>query len=369
MEIGIDRQEPPAPVTSESDAGAGLADPEVAARYVGMTLDASFAPGDQASKAGSGPANGRATPGGAFGLPEGKTVGIPEGPSLTGAPLQTQPAPPGGRDLGDTAVHGQPAPPKPVAGASPSPYLADRDFGNPKVAQGSGEFVGRSATVPALGPGGEQVDPSQVQVEGRPTRGIGFPFPDQPEQSFANGFGDVIVRAVGLSLLYSIPRVFGETGTRVDTLRPAGDPDEKSNPEGLFSVKSGLRAIGAREGAASDDKVTPDVVLFHGAKALPTRYEQELAATRSLESQWVAEMLILARLRRRHLRDPVDAEFDVVETAKTAPISLRNPYPSWNYPIEFDMRVARYIKSRRRDKRRAKKDDQDERQDQSRDAD
>jgi hypothetical protein len=79
----------------------------------------------------------------------------------------------------------------------------------------------------------------------------------------------------------------------------------------------------------------------------------------------VAEMLILARLRRRPARDPLfDGDDDLTGTAQAAQISLRNLYPFWSYPIEFDMRVARYIKSRRRDKRRAKKDEQDERQDQ-----
>jgi hypothetical protein len=185
-----------------------------------------------------------------------------------------------------------------------------------------------------------------------------------------------MIRAVGLSLLYSSPSpgssasAFGDPSGRLDILRPAGDPGVKTNPEGLFSVSAKSGVIGAREGVVSDDKMTPGALLFPGVHALAESDERELAALRALESQWIAEMLILARLRRRSVRDPLlDANADVSETAKTAQASLKNLFPAWYYPIEFNMRVARYIKARRRDKRRAKKDDQDERQDQSRDAD
>ena len=374
MDISIDRQELLAPVALDADAGGGLADPEVAARYVGLTLDASPGPGGQVPKAGSQPATARSAMldgGQALALQDGKAVGIPDEPIVVGLPAQTQPGQPVGLSLGDKGPQPQgipPTPPNSAVGVSPVTNLEDRGFNNAGAGQGPGEAGGRSIGLPLVGASGDQVGRSPAMIGWRPNdggSGLEFSLTPQPGQALVNGFREVVTGSVEFPALAPGPSAFADPRARLDLKIPPGDPGGSKPHEVRLVGRAESVAIGGRQSIASDDKATPDAVLIPLAGALPTRHEQELVAIRSLEGQMVAEMLILVRLRRRPYRDLLlDGDYDLAGTAQTAQISLRNLYPSWDYPIEFNMRVARYIKSRRRDKRRAKKDEQDERQDQ-----
>lgn len=383
MEIYSDRQQQLAPAEPDAkvSSGVGPEDPQVATRYVGLTLEKLIPSPNQLPKAAAEQVITRlATPEGGQPpvLQDGKTVGTPEGPSVVGRPPQTQPGQPSqplDRSLGDKAPQPQgiSTPPNSAFGVPSAPNLEEKGFNNPGAGKrsgeaGSGEAAGRPIGLPLVGAGGDQVGRSPAMIGWRRNgggRGLEFSLAPQPGQTVGNGLREVATGSVEFPSLALGPSALVDPKVRWDLKTPTGDPGGAKPHEVRLVGKAESVAIGGRQSIASDDKVTPDAVLIPLAGAPPTRHEQELAASRSLAGQMVAEMLILARLRRRPARDPLfDGDDDLTGTAQAAQISLRNLYPFWSYPIEFDMRVARYIKSRRRDKRRAKKDDQDERQDQ-----
>lgn len=389
MEIYSDRQQQLAPAEPDAkvNSGVGQVDPQVATRYVGLTLEKLIPSPDQLPKAAAEQVITRlATLEGGQPpvLQDGKTVGAREGPSVAGLPTQTQPGQPSqpsqpsqplDRSLGDKAPQPQgiSTPPNSAFGVPSAPNLEEKGFNNAGAGKrsgeaGSGEAAGRPIGLPLVGAGGDQVERSPAVIRWRPNgggRSLELSLVPQPGQTVGNVLREVAAGSVEFPSLALGPRALVDPKVRLDLKTPTGDPGGAKPHEVRLVGRAESVAIGGRQSIASDDKVTPDAVLTPLAGAPPTRHEQELAASRSLAGQMVAEMLILARLRRRPARDPLfDGDDDLTGTAQAAQISLRNLYPFWSYPIEFDMRVARYIKSRRRDKRRAKKDDQDERQDQ-----
>lgn len=325
MEIYSDRQQQLAPAEPDAkvSSGVGPEDPQVATRYVGLTLEKLIPSPDQLPKAAAEQVITRlATLEGGQPpvLQDGKTVGTPEGPSVAGLPTQTQPSQPSqpsqplDRSLGDKAPQPQgiSTPPNSAFGVPSAPNLEEKGFNNAGAGKGSGEAgsgeaAGRSIGLPLVGPGGDQLGRSPAPIGWRPNdggRSLELSLAPQPGQTVGNGLREVATGSVEFPSLALGPSALVDPKVRLDVKTPPGDPGGAKPHEVRLVGKAESVAIGGRQSIASDDKVTPDAVLIPLAGAPPTRHEQELVATRSLEGQMVAEMLILARLRRRPARDP-----------------------------------------------------------------